>query len=112
MSTVSILPLINVPQSFNITLGDTNYIMTVKWNDSPDGGWICGFADPLTNKIIVDNIPFITGVDMLDGLDYLDFGGQLVVVTNGDITAVPTLDNLGIDSNLYFITPPDPTVIG
>lgn len=85
--------------------------MTVVWNSAPDAGWVCSFADQLTGEGIVSNIPFITGVDLLDGLEYLGFGGQLIVVTNGDITAVPTLNNLGIDCNLYFVTPPVSSVI-
>lgn len=109
--TIFLLPLINLPQSFNITLGNNNYIMTCKWNDAPDAGWIIGFADQLTGVEIVNNIPLICGVDLLDGLQYLGFGGQLIVYTNGNQAAVPTLDNLGIDSNVYFITPPVSTVI-
>lgn len=109
--TIFLLPLTNIPQSFNITLGTITYIMTCSWNSAPDGGWIVGFADQVSGNNIVSNIPLICGVDILDGLSYLGFGGQLVVYTNGDATAVPTLANLGVDCNLYFITPPVSTVI-
>ena len=109
--TIFILPLTNLPQSFNISLGSNNYIMTVKWNYAAGGGWLMGFADQASGDEIVDNIPLICGVDCLAGLEYLGFDGQLVVYTNGDATAVPTLDNLGVDSNVYFITPPASTVI-
>lgn len=109
---IFLLPLTNIPQQFNITLADKNYIMTVRWNDAPDGGWLMGLADQLTGDQIVDNIAFTTGVNILDGLDYLGIGGQMVVYTNGNSSAVPTLDNLGVDSNVYFISPPVSTVIG
>lgn len=109
--SIFLLPLINLPQSFNITLGANNYIMTCKWNDAPDGGWLIGFSDQITGDSIVENIPLICGVDLLAGLQYLGFGGQLVVYTNGDANAVPTLDNLGTDCNVYFITPSVSTVI-
>lgn len=99
-----LIPLQNIPQAFNITLANNNYIMTCKWNDSPDGGWLIGFADQETGDQIVNNIPLITGADLLDGLDYLGFEGQLFIYTNGDETAVPTLDNLGTEANLYFVT--------
>ena len=114
---IFLLPLVNLPQQFNITLGNNNYIMTCKWNDaeilgdSASAGWLIGFADQQTGDMIVDNIPLITGVDLLAGLEYLGFDGQLVVYTNGDPNAVPTLDNLGVDCNVYFITPPVSTVI-
>ena len=109
--TIFLLPLVNLPQSFNITLGNNNYIMSCKWNDAPDAGLVIGFADQLTGVKIVNNIPLICGVDLLAGLQYLGFGGQFIAYTNGNATAVPTLDNLGVDANIYFITPPVPTVI-
>lgn len=108
--TIFILPLVNMPQSFNISLGSNDYIMTCKWNSAPDAGWVIGFADQVTGDLIVDNIPLICGVDLLSGLEYLGFNGNLVVLTNGDITAVPTLDNLGVDCSVYFVTPPVSTV--
>jgi hypothetical protein len=102
---IFLLPLVNTPQSFNITLGAINYIMSVVWNDSDDAGWFIGFANQITGVEIVNNIPLVCGVDLLAGLEYLGFGGNLVVYTNGDATAVPTLDNLGVDCNVYFISP-------
>jgi hypothetical protein len=110
-STIFVLPLTNVPQSFNISLGENNYIMSVVWNDSDDAGWFIGFADQDTGVEIVNNIPLICGVDLLAGLEYLGFGGQLVVYTDGDQTAVPTLDNLGVECQVYFISPPVSTVL-
>lgn len=85
--------------------------MTCRWNDAMDAGWQIGFKDQLTGDNIVDNIPLICGVDLLAGLEYLGFGGQLVVYTDGDQNAVPTLDNLGTESNVYFITPSVDTVL-
>ena len=99
-----LIPLTNIPQTFAIALGGKEYNMTCRWNDSPDAGWVLDFADALTNTPIVANIPLITGADCLEGLEYLGFNGQLIVFTDGDDTAVPTLDNLGVESNLYFQT--------
>lgn len=104
MLTNFVIPLTNVPQQFQITLANVNYLMTVKWNDSADAGWVIDFADANTGDPIVANIPMITGDDLLDGLEYLGFQGSLWVYTNTDTFAVPTLDNLGTDSNLYFQT--------
>lgn len=109
--TTFVLPLVNTPQSFNISLNNKNYIMTCRWNSAPEGGWCIGFMDQLTGAQIVDNIPLICGVDLLDGLEYLDFGGNLVVYTNGNQNAVPTIDNLGTECNVYFIVPPQADVI-
>lgn len=104
MSQFFLIPLTNIPQVFEVALGATIYNMTVKWNDSPDAGWVFDLADALTGDSIAANIPLITGGDVLAGLEYLGIPGKMLVYTDGDDTAVPTLDNLGVESNLYFVT--------
>lgn len=104
MSTTFTIPLENTPQMFNIALNGTLYSMTCKWNDASDQGWLLDIANATTNVVLVAGIPLITGADCLSGLEYLGIGGELIVYTNGDPFAVPTIDNLGVDSNLYFIT--------
>ena len=98
-----LLPLVNIPQKFTVAMAGVNYNVTCKWNDLPDAGWILDIADQNDN-LLACNIPLITGADCLSGLEYLGINGQLFVYTDGDANAVPTLDNLGIDSNLYFLT--------
>lgn len=105
--TVVIIPLNNIPQKFLISLASKEYMMTCRWNDAADAGWVLDFADAQTNTKIVSNIPLICGADCLAGLEYLGFNGQLIVYTDGDENAVPTLDNLGVESNLYFGTEVD-----
>lgn len=98
-----ILPMSNVPQIFLIPLAGVTYTMTCKWND-PGQYWCLDIADSNDNAI-VSNIPLITGADCLQGLDYLNINGSLYVLTNGASPLdIPTLQNLGIDSNLYFVT--------
>lgn len=102
--TVFVLPLQNIPQTFEIALSNTNYIVTCKWNDSPEGGWALDFSDAVSNLPVVYNVPLITGADCLAGLEYLGFQGSMIVYTDGDEMATPTLQNLGVESNLYFLT--------
>lgn len=102
--TIFTIPLSPPPQEFQISLADKDYTVTCKWNDSPDGGWVLDFSDANTGDPIVANVPLITGADILDGLQYLGFDGQLFVITDGDDFAVPTFTNLGVESNLYFAT--------
>lgn len=98
------IPLTNISQQFEIVLGGTDYFLTVKWNDQPDAGWILDIADTNNNPIVC-GLPLITGGNILEGLNYLGFGGGLFVLTNGAMPDdVPTVDNLGTDSNLYFQT--------
>jgi hypothetical protein len=99
-----LVPVQNTPQKFEISLAGKDYTMTCRWNDADEGGWVLDFADATTGLPIAANIPLITGADCLSGLDYLGFGGKLVVYTDGNQFAVPTLENLGVESNLYFVT--------
>jgi hypothetical protein len=102
--SVYIMPLQNIPQKFNIALAGKNYVLTCRWNDAPEAGWVLDFDDADSGTSIVSNIPLITGIDILAGLEYLGFGGSLIVYTDGDQYAVSTIDSLGVESNLYFLT--------
>lgn len=103
MSTF-IIPFQNVPQTFTIPLAGVSYTITCRWNDQPDAGWIMDISDVLTGDVLATNIPLVTGVDLLSGLEYLGIDGELAVYTNGEQFAVPTLLNLGVESNVYFVT--------
>lgn len=98
-----LIPLTNTPQTFGINLAGVNYTLTVKWNDSDQAGWVLDIYDASQNPIAC-GLPFITGADMLVGLEYLEFQGALLILTDGDPYAVPTYDDLGVSSNLYFQT--------
>jgi len=104
MATTFLVPLQNIPQQFTISLANKQYLMTCRWNDADDAGWVLDFVDSVTDVPIASNIPLITGADCLAGLEYLGFEGQLIVFTDGNPNAVPTLINLGVESNLYFET--------
>lgn len=104
MSNTYKLPLENTPQSFQISMAGKDYLLTCRWNDADDAGWQVDIADAQTEVAIVTNIPLVTGVDLLSGLGYLGINGRLYVYTDADPTAVPTLDNLGVESNIYFVT--------
>jgi hypothetical protein len=100
MFFIYLIPLSNVPQIFEINLSNVNYTLTVKWNDMASS-WYLDIGDDQQNPIAC-GLPFVTGADLLSQLEYLGIDGSLFVVTTGDPLAVPTLDNLGVDSNLYF----------
>jgi len=104
MSTTNnfIIPLVNTPQAFDITLGVNDYNLTCYWCDIAQC-WFLDIADTNDNSLAC-GLPLITGADMLAGLEYLEIPGKLICYTNGNEYAIPTLDNLGIDSNLYFQT--------
>lgn len=104
MNQTFLIPLTNTPQAFEIDLAGITYTLTVKWNDIGQS-WFLDIGDS-NNVPIATSIPLVTGDDLLDGLEYLEIGGQLFVYTNAlqYPDAVPTLDNLGDSINLYFVT--------
>lgn len=98
------IPLLNVPQDFDITLANRDLRIVSKWNSANEGGWVLDIYDGNTGDSIIANIPMVTGADLLEQYEYLGLNGRLVVFTDGDELAVPTLENLGVESNLYFQT--------
>lgn len=97
------IPLTPTPQTFQISLGGTPYVLTLQWRG--DAGWILDIADA-SNNAILSGIPLVTGCDLLAQYAYLGFPGQLWVISNGgDPSPVPTFTNLGISNSLLFVTP-------
>jgi hypothetical protein len=98
--TIVQIPLTNIPQAFSISLNNVTYNLSLRWNEKQ--GWILDIADIDENSLI-SNIPLTTGRDLLEPYAYLGFGGKLYVFNQSN-TDVPTYDNLGTDTNLYFVT--------
>lgn len=98
------VPLTNTQQQISISLGGTVYTLTVWWNDASQN-WMVDIGDQANNPIL-GGIPLVTGCDMLGQFGYLGFGGSLLCQTDFDTDAVPTYQNLGANSQLYFITGP------
>lgn len=99
-----VLPLTNAPQTFDVIIVGVNYRLSLVWNDQADSGWQFDLSNADTLEVLVAGVPLITGASLLAGLDYLGFVGNLYAYTSGDITAVPTYDNLGVNSNIYLRT--------
>jgi hypothetical protein len=97
------IPLSPKPQTFNITLADNEYQMTVRWNASLGSeSWIFDIATADNGTPIVGGIPLVTGVDLLGPYEHMDFGGALVCYS-GNSDAIPTFENLGVDNELLFV---------
>jgi len=101
---VSEVPLTPQPQSFQITLGGNQLNLTFLYRDAEMGGWTVDIYNS-AHLPIVCGVPLITGADLLAQYAYLEFGGQLWVVSDGYPTAVPTFFNLGVvpGGHLYWI---------
>ncbi|MHA6574564.1 phage baseplate plug family protein [Pseudomonas yamanorum] len=97
------IPLSPDPQTFSISLSGIDYRLTVQWRNADQAGWVLDIADTSANPII-QGIPLVTGVNLLEQYAYLGFAGVLWVQTTADPDAVPTFDNLGVGSHLYWWT--------
>lgn len=95
------IPLSPVAQTFSVTLSGATYQLTTQWRDM--AGWVLDIADASGNSIVA-GIPLVTGTDLLGQYGHLGFAGRLWVQTTDDPDAVPTVDNLGTGSHLYWVT--------
>lgn len=98
------VPLENVPQRFDISIGGAQLAIESKFNTMLNS-WVLSFFYANSGEVIVTNMPMVTGVDLFGQLKYLNvFSGELIVYTDGDDFAVPTEENLGQEANLFYVT--------
>ncbi len=89
------------PQKLTVSLAGVQYTLIVLWN-TINGTWVIDLEDSSGNPILT-GIPLVPNIDLLEQFAYLNIGGSLVVQTDGNVNALPTFDNLGIGSHLYFV---------
>ena len=96
------IPLTNEPQKFNITLDEIEYTMICRYNPEMPNWTIC-MIDAITQVPIFTCLPLVTGVDLLSQFAFTGIKGSMIVYTDGNAGAIPTLENLGQESNLYSL---------
>jgi len=97
------IPLSPTPQRFTVTLSGVDYTITVQWREATEGGWFIDISDT-TGKLIVAGVPLVTGADLLGQYKHLGFKGRLWVQTANNPDAVPTFENLGTESFVFWVT--------
>ncbi|MBU66444.1 MAG: hypothetical protein CL858_13480 [Cupriavidus sp.] len=97
------IPLSPDPQRFTITLGGVDYRLTVQYRKAGGAGWVLDIADA-SNQPLVRGLPLVTGVDLLGQYRHLQFGGRLWVQGAENPDDVPTYDDLGIGSHVFWVT--------
>ncbi|WP_065494709.1 hypothetical protein [Burkholderia sp. CCA53] len=95
------MPLSADVQTFNISLSGTIYRLTLVYRGP--AGWVLDIADASDNPL-VSGIPLVTGVDLLAQYKYLGFQGRLWVQGAENPDDVPTFEDLGIGSKVYWVT--------
>lgn len=96
------IPLTNIPQEFNISLSDRFFTFKNVWNDASKT-WEINIFDSETTEVLISSLPLVTNNNLLEQYEYLGIPGKLICFTDGDEFSPPTLDNLGKESNLYYI---------
>jgi len=97
------IPLSPEPQRFTITLGGVDYRLTVQYRKAGGAGWVLD-NDDATNQPLVSGLTLVTGVDLLGQYRHLQFGGRLWVQGAENPDDVPTYDDLGIGSHVFWVT--------
>ena len=100
--TTFAIPLANTPQAFSIELVGTTWNLVSKWNDATEAGWVLDWYDADGAPVCM-NIPLVTGADLAAQYSHLGIPSTLIVFTDGDEFAVPTLENLSVESQLYLM---------
>lgn len=103
MTTSYEIPFSPNPQKFSIDLGGVTYNLTLTWN-TVSNCWMLAIADN-NNTLVVSSIPVVTGANLLSPFAYLNFGGALIALTDGDLDTPPTFKNLGLQGHVYYVTP-------
>jgi len=102
------IPLQPTPQLLGVTLNSIDYKLRVVWNDQ-NQSWVMDIMDANNNAIAM-GLPLVTSNDLLEQLEYLGIGGQMLVQTDFYTTDVPTFENLGSTGHLYFASAGIPIV--
>lgn len=97
------IPFSNIPQRFSIELGGVLYNLVNRWNPMEEGGWLIDIFDADEQPLVM-NLPLVTGADLFGQHKHLGLPGELIVYTDGEESALPTLENLGTESNAWLVT--------
>ena len=95
------IPMTAIPQRFRVDMAGAEYEIVSRWNGAVSS-WVLDLYDANRDPMIMC-IPMVCGIDLLSQYGYLSIGAELWVLTDGDDTAPPTIDNLGSESNLFLV---------
>lgn len=103
MATGFEIPLTPNSQTFSISLSGVQYRITLKWNSFAQL-WFLDFRD-INNVDILLGVPVITGANLLEQYDYLQFGGEMYARTDDSPDTPPNFTNFGVTGHLYWVVP-------
>jgi hypothetical protein len=102
MMNIFTVPLASAqPQIFSVVLGGIRYTITLRWNDVMNV-WILDIGDK-SGKSLANGIAVVSGVDLVNQLNYLGFSGALIAQSSTDANDDPTYKGLGATDRLFYI---------
>lgn len=97
------IPLNPFPETFSISISNVEYTGMTRWN-AVQQCWVVSLMD--TNDVpILQNLPLIPGVNLVDQFDYLGLGVALQALLDYDPSVPVPYASLGTTGNLYVETP-------
>ncbi|WP_285907928.1 phage baseplate plug family protein [Pseudodesulfovibrio pelocollis] len=97
------IPTTSTPQTFTVSLGGTEYQLTLRHSDAEEAGWVMDIDLPDNGGSVLAGLPLVTGTDLLGPHRHLGFGGGLAVWSD-DHDRAPREGDLGNGVALYFVT--------
>lgn len=94
------VPALPTPQSFGISLGGLDLNMNLEFKGA--AGWVMDVANNVGDTLL-SGVPLVTGGNLLEQFEHLGIPGGLWVQTKNAPDAVPTFDNLGVESFLFYV---------
>jgi len=100
------IPLTSDPdQNFICTIPVDNKNITLKLRvrfNTAGNYWTLSIMDPKTGNSILDNIPLVTGTDILGQYEYLNLGSAAIINVGNSTMDSPDSTNLGTDFILIW----------
>lgn len=100
--TAYVVPLSPAPKRLSIFLSGVEYNLRFVWSNK-SAAWIMDIAD-VNGVPLMTGVPLVTGSDLLAQFAYLGVYGQMVAQTDNAPGTVPTFENLGLTSQLYYLS--------
>jgi len=107
---MQIVPLTSDPnQTINVTLNVNSknipLQLNVSFNESANY-WVMQIVDPATSKILIDNVPLITGygnsANILDQYSYMEIGNAYILNVGNSPLDYPDAETIGTDFILLW----------
>lgn len=88
-------------QRFEITLGEIDYSIEIKFNDR-SLLWTIDLSEAISSLILFAGVPLLLGEDLLAPYNYKI--GKLMILNNSAEFFDATSENLGTSLSLYYVT--------